>query len=49
MWLLNRLLIMRGDERRQVGMFSYVTLEQRVPKDHPLREIRKQTDVVFAR
>jgi transposase len=28
-------------------MFSYVTLEQRVPKDHPLREIRRQTDVVL--
>ena len=28
-------------------MFSYVTLEQRVPKDHPLRKIRKLTDVVL--
>jgi transposase len=28
-------------------MFSYVTLEQRVPKDHPLREIRLLTDVVL--
>jgi transposase len=28
-------------------MFSYVTLEQRVPKDHPLREIRRLTDVVL--
>src|SRR5450631_4178963 len=38
---------MRGDERFQDGMFSYVTLEQRVPQDHPLREIRKLTDVVL--
>jgi transposase len=38
---------MRGDERFQGGMFSYVTLEQRVPKDHPLREIRRMTDVVL--
>jgi hypothetical protein len=38
---------MRGDERLQDGMFSYVTLEQRVPEDHPLREIRKLTDVVL--
>jgi len=38
---------MRGDERFQGGMFSYVTLEQRVPKDHPLREIRLLTDVVL--
>jgi transposase len=38
---------MRGDERVQDGMFSYVTLEQRVPQDHPLREIRRLTDVVL--
>ena len=38
---------MRGDERVQDGMFSYVTLEQRVPQDHPLREIRRITDVVL--
>ena len=29
---------MRGDERVQDGMFSYVSLEQRVPADHPLRK-----------
>ena len=38
---------MRGDERVQDGMFSYVTLEQRVPQDHPLREIRRLTDMVL--
>jgi len=38
---------MRGDERLQGGMFSYVMLEQRVPQDHPLREIRRLTDVVL--
>jgi hypothetical protein len=38
---------MRGDELVQDGMFSYVTLEQRVPEDHPLREIRRLTDVVL--
>jgi len=38
---------MRGDERIQGGMFSYVTLEQRVPLDHPLREVRRLTDVVL--
>jgi hypothetical protein len=32
-----RLIGMRGDERVQDGMFSYVSLEQRVPQDHPLR------------
>ena len=38
---------MRGDERVQDGMFSYVTLEQRVPQEHPLREICRLTDVVL--
>jgi transposase len=38
---------MRGDERVQDGMFSYMTLEQRVPREHPLREIRKLTDEVL--
>ncbi len=28
-------------------MFSYVSLEQRVPSDHPLRAVRKLTDVVL--
>jgi transposase len=28
-------------------MFSYVSLEQRVPSDHPLRAVRKVTDVVL--
>lgn len=38
---------MRGDERVQEQMFSCVTLEQRVPQDHPLREIRRLTDTVL--
>jgi transposase len=38
---------MRGDERIQDGMFSYVSLEQRVPEDHPLRSVRKLTDTVL--
>jgi transposase len=45
--VLNRLMVMRGDERIQDGMFSYVSLEQRVPADHPLREVRKVTDAVL--
>ncbi len=40
---------MRGDERVQDGMFSYVSLEQRVPQDHPLRAVRKLTDAVLQR
>ena len=45
--LLVRLRGMRGDERVQDGMFSYVSLEERVPADHPLREVRKVTDTVL--
>lgn len=39
---------MRGDESPQRGMFSYVTLEQRVPQDHPLRPIRAMVDRALA-
>lgn len=35
---------MRGDERRQESMFSYVSAEVRVPEDHPLRPIRRMVD-----
>ena len=31
---------MRGDDRQPDSMFSYVSPEQRVPSDHPLRAIR---------
>jgi hypothetical protein len=35
---------MRGDDRQQAGMFSYVSPEERVPRLHPLRPIREMTD-----
>src|SRR5262247_1669974 len=38
---------MRGGDGRQAGMFSYVSPEQRVPADHPLRPIREMTDEVL--
>jgi len=38
---------MRGDDQQQAGMFSYISPEQRVPADHPLRPIRKMTDEIF--
>jgi transposase len=38
---------MRGTEQVQDGMFSYVSLEQRVPQGHPLRTIRELTDEVL--
>ncbi len=40
---------MRGDEKQQGGMFSYVTMEERVPPDHPLRAIRRLVDQILAR
>ena len=39
---------MRGEEKRSDGMFSYVRLEDRVAKDHPLRPIRELVDEVLA-
>jgi len=38
---------MRGDDQQQLGAFSYVSLEDRVPKDHPLRPIRKAVEEIF--
>jgi transposase len=38
---------MRGDDEGQGAVFSYVGLEQRVPKDHPLRAIRRMTDAAL--
>jgi transposase len=35
---------MRGVDERQDGLFSYVSLETRVPKSHPLRPIRGLVD-----
>ena len=38
---------MRGNEKQQGGMFSYVSMEERVPADHPLRPIRKLVDQIL--
>jgi transposase len=38
---------MRGDDRQPDAMFSYVSAEQRVPQDHPLRAIRALVDDVL--
>ncbi len=35
---------MRGADEQSGSMFSYVSLEERVPADHPLRAIRRITD-----
>jgi len=38
---------MRGDDHQQAGMWSYISPEQRVPADHPLRPIRAMVDAIL--
>src|SRR2546426_12460246 len=38
---------MRGHDDQAAHLFSYVSPEQRVPADHPLRAIRQMTDRVL--
>jgi transposase len=40
---------MRGEEEKQSAMFRYVSLERRIPTDHPLRSIRAMTDRALER
>src|SRR5271168_2637018 len=40
---------MRGKDTQQSAMFSYVSPEERVPADHPLRPIRSMVDVALKR
>jgi transposase len=35
---------MRGPDEQQLDVFSYVSPEQRIPQDHPLRPLRVMTD-----
>lgn len=38
---------MRGNDRQQGSMFSYLSPEDRVPTEHPLRPIRAMVDMVL--
>ena len=38
---------MRGTDSQQAAMFSYLSPEQRVPQDHPLRPIRAMAETVL--
>ena len=40
---------MRGDDQKQTAMYSYVTLAQRIPADHPARAIRAMVDRALQR
>ena len=38
---------MRGNDNTQTEMFSYIPLEKRVPKNHPLRRMKEIIDEVI--
>ena len=38
---------MRGNDEQQGAVFSYVSAEQRIAVDHPLRQIRAMTDAAL--
>ena len=40
---------MRGSDERSDFLFSYVSPEQRVPADHPMRPIRRLVDAALGR
>ncbi len=39
---------MRGNPDFQAAMFSYISLEERVPAAHPLRKLRAVVDALLA-
>src|SRR5882762_4169173 len=44
---LTREVRMRGDHEQQAPMWSYISPDQRIPPDHPLRPIRALVDAVL--
>ena len=40
---------MRGPRERSGSLFSYVSIEERIPASHPLRRIRKLADQALDR
>ena len=40
---------MRGEEKRQENLFHTFSLEERIPSDHPIRELRKLCDEALSR
>jgi transposase len=38
---------MRGPDVQQLGMFSYVSVEDRVPPNHPIRKLRLLVDLIL--
>ena len=40
---------MKGNDEQQTQLFSYLPIDQRIPEDHPLREIRDMTNFIIQR
>jgi hypothetical protein len=40
---------MRGQQERSGSLFSYISIEDRIPANHPLRRIRKLADKALDR
>lgn len=40
---------MRGEVKHQESLFSYTSIESRIPANHPLRAMRKRVDEILAR
>jgi transposase len=38
---------MRGNDQKQDAMFSYLSPEQRIPAEHPLRPLRAMMDDIL--
>lgn len=38
---------MRSADVQQLGMFSYVSVDDRVPPDHPIRKLRVLVDTIL--
>jgi hypothetical protein len=39
---------MRGVDRNQQSLFSYISIEDRIAADHPLRRMKRLTDTVLS-
>jgi len=43
----DRVFAVRGADIQQLGMFSYVSVDDRVPADHPIRKLRVLVDTIL--
>jgi len=43
----DRAMAVRGADIQQLGMFSYVSVDERVPADHPIRKLRVLVDTIL--